>query len=75
MNILSTEAKFFAIKCDISQAIQIQDITWIVIITNTILATKRIFNMSNHPYQVHFIIISSNLRKFFSKNFSNRITF
>jgi len=55
MNILSTEAKVFTIKCGISQAIQIQDVTWIVIVTNTIPATKRIFDMSNHPYQVHFI--------------------
>jgi len=50
MNVTSTEAKLFAIRCGISQVTYIQDILQIVIVTNAILATKRIFNTSCHPY-------------------------
>jgi len=50
MNILSTETKLFAIRYGISWASQIQDITCIVVITDTIHATKHIFDTSIHPY-------------------------
>ena len=75
MNISSTEAKLFVIRCDISQATQIQDITHIVVIINAILATKQIFDLLIHPYQLYTIVISSNLRKFFNKNNNNLISF
>ena len=67
------EAKLFAIRYSISQASQIQDISYIVIITNTIYTAKHIFDMSIHSYQLYSITISSDLRKFFNKNDSNSI--
>ena len=75
MNIMSTRAKVFTMRCSISQASQAQDITYIAVIINVILATKRIFNMSLHLYQLYFNTIPSDLMKFFNKNFSNTISF
>jgi len=75
MNVISTEAKIFAIRCCISQVSQTQGITYIVIITNAISATKRIFDTSLYPYQLHSIVIFNNLKKFFNKNSSNTISF
>ena len=75
INLISTETKLFVIRCDISQASQIPDITHIVIITNTIPAAKRIFDMFLYPYQLYSIAIFSDLRRFFNKNSSNLISF
>ena len=75
MNITFTEAEYFTIRCSISQSSQIQDVIYIVIVTDTILAVKHIFNTTLYPYQLHSITIVSNLRKFFNKKFSNTILF
>ena len=40
VNITSTEAKLFAIRCDINQAIQLVNINHIIIIMDLIHATK-----------------------------------
>ena len=50
MNITSIEAKLFTIRYGINHAIHLQDITCIIIITNTIPDTKHIFNMSIYLY-------------------------
>jgi len=50
MNVLSTKAELFAIKCSISQASQMQGITSIVIITDVIHIAKHIFNIFIHSY-------------------------
>ena len=71
MNISSTEAELFAIRCGISQAIYIT----IIVVTDAIPAAKRIFNMSCHPFQLHSIAISRDLRIFFNKDPRNSITF
>ena len=75
MNVLSIEAELFAIRYDISQTSQMQDVSHIVIITDTIYTTKYIFDMFIHSYQLQSIAISSNLRKFFNKSNSNSISF
>ena len=71
-----TKAELFAIRlakrCGISQASQIQGIN-IIVVTNNIPAVKRIFDTFLHLYQIHSIIISSDLKKFFNKNSSNII--
>ena len=46
-----------------------------VIIINAILGAKEIFDTFYYSYQLYSITISNNLRKFFSKNSSNTITF
>ena len=68
MNVNSIKAKLFAIRCRINQAIQIWNVSQIVIITDAIPAVKQIFDISVHSYQLHFIAILKDLREFFSKN-------
>jgi len=75
MNVISTEAELFTIRCEINWAIQTQNITHIIINTDAIPAAKQIFDMSNHSYQLHSITISSDLGEFFQKNSSNSISF
>ena len=58
MNILSIEAKHFAIRYSISQVFQIYNISYIVIIINTIYTAKYIFNMSIYSYQLWSITVS-----------------
>ena len=47
----------------------------IIIITDVIPATKRIFDTSYYSYQLYSIAISSNLRRFFNKNPNNIVFF
>ena len=68
-----TKAELFAIRYSISQVSQIQDIIYIIVVTNNIPAVKRIFDTFLYLYQIHSIIISSDLKKFFNKNSSNII--
>jgi len=72
---MSTETKLFIVKCSINHTTQIQDITHIIVITDAIPATKHIFDISIHPYQLHSIAISNNLRGFFNKKSNNLILF
>jgi len=51
VNIMSTETKLFAIIYGINQATHLSNMNQIVVITDSIHATKRIFNSSLHPYQ------------------------
>ena len=75
MNVMSTKAELFVIRCRINWAIQMQNTAHIIIITDAIPAAKWIFDTYNHPYQLHSITISSDLRGFFQKNSSNSISF
>jgi len=50
INIISTKAKLFSIRYGISQAVHIQNITKIIVITDAILAAKRIFDISCYSY-------------------------
>jgi len=50
VNVTSTEAELFAIRCGLSQAIQLTNIKHIIIITNVIHTTKKIFDSSIHLY-------------------------
>jgi len=50
MNFTSTEAELFTIRCDFSQASQIQGVTYIIIVTDIILTVKRIFDMTLYLY-------------------------
>jgi len=65
----------FTIRYRIDQAIKLQDISKIVVITDAIPATKQIFNTSVYLYQIHSITISKNFRNFFKKNSNNSISF
>jgi len=46
-----------------------------VVITNSLHATKKIFDSSVHSYQIHSAAISQEIREFFSRDFHNHIKF
>jgi len=75
INVTSTKAKLFAIKCSINFVTQMQDIAHIVVITDAIPVAKHIFDISIHPYQLHSITISNDLKSFFDRSSSNSISF
>ena len=73
--ITSMEAELFAIRCGINQACTKENMSKIVVITNSIHATKKIFNSKLHPYQTHTMAILSELHRFFNINQENSIEF
>jgi len=75
MNITSTKAELFTIRCSINCITQMQDVAHIIVITNAIPAAKHIFDTFIHLYQLHSITISNDLRSFFNKSFNNSISF
>ena len=75
INVTTTEAELFAICCGINQVIGISNIKYIIVITDSIHAARRIFDSSMHSYQIHSATISQELRAFFMKNNNNCIEF
>jgi len=75
VNVTTTEAELFAIRCSINQAINLQSIRKIIVIMDSIHSTRKIFNYSLHPFQVHIVLISNKLRRFFDAYNSNTINF
>jgi len=75
VNIMSTKVELFAIRCGINQATCIPNIKRIVIITDFIHTTKRIFDSLVHPYQIHLVAILHELRDFFEQSSNNTIEF
>ena len=73
--ITTTEVELFIIRCGINQACSKENISKIVVVTNSIHADKKIFNTMSHPYQGQAVAILSNLCQFFTKNQSNSIEF
>ena len=52
INIMFTKVELFAMRYGISQVFQTQGIVYIIIVTDTILAIKRIFDTFLHLYQL-----------------------
>jgi len=75
INITTAEAKLFAMQCTINQAIVNHNIKYIVIISDSLHVTRKIFDFSTHPYQMYSVAISSELREFFSRDSQNCIKF
>ena len=73
--ITSMEAELFAIRCGINQACTKENVSKIVVVTDSIHAVKKIFNSKSHPYQTHTMAILSELRQFFNINQENSIEF
>ena len=73
--VTSTEAELFAIRCGINQATNSNNITKIIIITDSIHAARKIFDSSVHPYQVQSAAILSELYNFFNCHKDNAIEF
>ena len=75
ISITSTEAKLFAIRCGINQAVQFPKVSHIIVITNSIYTAHQIFDLSIHLYQQQSIAISKDLCLFFNKQPLNTIEF
>ena len=73
--VTSMEAELFAIRCGINQAGVINNVSKIIVVTDSIHAAKKIFKSRSHPYQIHSAAILSELRTFFSSNESSTIEF
>ena len=70
--VMSMEAELFAIRYSISQILLINNISKIIVITDSIHAARKIFDISPHPYTT---AILQDLHTFFSKNSINSIKF
>jgi len=73
--VTSTKAELFAIRCGINQACTKENVSKIVIVTDSIHATKKIFDSKSHPYQIYTTAILSKLHQFFNINQENTIEF
>ena len=73
--VTSTEAELFAIRCGINQACFKENVTKIIVVTDSIHAAKKIFDSKSHPFQSHTAAILSKLRDFFNSNRDNSIEF
>jgi len=62
MNITTSKAEFFSIRCGINQAVQIPNTEYIIIITDIIPTARHIFNLSFHPFQFLKILEHSSTR-------------
>ena len=75
INVTTTETKLFAIRCGISQAIQVPNISYIIVIINSIYTAQKNFDSTIYPFQIQLITISKDLRLFFNKYSDNSIEF
>ena len=73
--VTSSEVELFAIRCGINQACVLDNVSKIVVVTDSIHMAKKIFDPGSHPLQIHSATILSNLWTFFSANDSNSIEF
>ena len=73
--VTSTEAELFMIRCGINQAYTKENMSKIIVITDSIHMAKKIFNTLSYPYQDHVVAILSELHRFFAINQSNSIEF
>jgi len=53
VNVTTTEAELFTIRCGINQAVGISNIKHIVVIMDSLHIAKRIFESSLYPYKIH----------------------
>ena len=73
--VTSTKVELFAIRCGINQACSMDNVSKIIIVTDSIHAAKKIFDSESHPFQIHTAAILHELQKFFSSNQANSIEF
>ena len=66
VNITRTEAELFTIRCSINQATIHDDISKIIVVTDSIHAARKIFDLTSHPFQKHLTAILTELQVFFT---------
>ena len=75
VHITSTEVELFAIRCGINQSLSFNNISKIIVITDSIHVVKKIFDPSVHSYQIQSAAILSDLRHFFNSHKNHSIKF
>ena len=65
VNVLSTEAELFVIRCSINQATCLPNINCIFVIMDSIHTANRIFDFLLYLYQIYSAVISYKLKEFF----------
>ena len=73
--VTSMEVELFTIRCGINQACIKENVSKIIIVTDSIHAAKEIFDSKLHPFQSHTVAILNELRNFFIKDHKNSIEF
>ena len=75
VHITSMEVELFAIRCGINQSMSFNNVSKIIVITDSIHVVKKIFNPSVHPYQVQLAAILSDLCNFLNHHKNKSIEF
>ena len=65
VHITSTEAELFTMRCGINQASNHNNISKIIIVTDSIHVARKIFDLSSYLFQVRSVAILAELRWFF----------
>jgi len=66
VNVTSTEAELFVIRCSINQATCHNEISKIIVVTNSIHVARKIFDSLLHPFQKQSAAVLKKLQMFFS---------
>ena len=75
VHVTSTKAELFIIRCDINQAFNRDNISKIIVITDSIYAAKNIFDPSLYLFQIYSVAILTKLCQFFLQHHNNSIEF
>ena len=75
VHIISIKTELFAIRCSINQALNLDNMSKVIIITDSIHMARKIFKLSVHLYQVQSTAILSDFHKFFTHHKNNSIEF
>ena len=73
--VTSTETELFMVRYSINQACNKENVSKIIIITDSIYAARKIFDSKSHSYQIHTTAILSKLHRFFAISQENSIEF
>ena len=73
--VISMEVELFAIRCSINQACTKENVSKVIVITDSIHAANKIFDSKSHLFQSHITVILSELWGFFNSNHDNSIEF
>jgi len=75
VNITSSEAEFFALRCGINHVTLLYEISKIIIVTDSIHVARKIFDSSSHMLQKQSTFVLSKLREFFDHRDTDSIKF
>jgi len=75
INVISLKAKLMAIHTRLIPAMEIDNIHDITVITDSITAARKILESKVNPLQNMFILLTSTIKFFFSKDSRNKIHF